>query len=967
MPTILDMDAATWADINRLLDRALELPREQRESWLQSLEQAEQHLVPRLQLLLRNAAWIETGDFLETLPSLGSQGADAAASRPATGHTDAAVGPYRLIRELGRGGMGAVWLAERTDGILNRPVALKLPHVSTRTNLAERMAREREILASLTHPHIARLYDAGVTAEGQPYLALEYVEGEPIDEYCGRRQLELLQRLKLFQQVVWAVAYAHSKLVVHRDLKPANVLVTPDGQVRLLDFGIAKLLDQGHTQNTALTEFGGAAFTPDYASPEQLRGEPLSIESDVYSLGVILYELLTGSRPYKLKRDSRRALEDAILLAEPERPSERAPVALRKALRGDLDTILLKALKKNAHERYATVNALGDDLARYIEQRPVLAQPDSNWYRLKKFVLRNRLAVAAAAAITLAVFGGGLISFWQSRVAIHEKERAQEIERFIQSIFGEANPFADAGRTMTAVELLHNARAEIDRKFLSRPDLRIALLEIVGVSLNNLGDSVAAKSALLVGLKESQQFYGPRHIETLRTRALLTDVYSSERDAASLRAELVTLIPLARAEVSVDAEPLVRALKNQSFLAFIEGRNEELAPPVREAFDIARKRLGEHNPLTVEASTSLAEAYLASFKTPRDEMLKETARGLQFALAAYGEQSDHAQVIRSREVRARALGVVGFYREAIVEQRKAIEALTRSLGATDRMAVEMKNSLGSWERRVGETKESLLHAAQAREILEGLGDTHSADYAIVLTNQGNSLLAARRPVAAQAALGQAEKIYLDLDGPAHWDTLTAHFNRAMALAYGGQVEQSLAAFEALNNPSNVIQMAWWIEYVRGTVERLAQHPQLAVDALQRANTQIPDTPRAPWDHVRVLAELGQAQLDLRLLDAADATLASAEHLNETLKIQMYPAYAEVVLARARIDLARNAPDRAMARLVRVDSFWREFDADSRGAGEAALWLSRTYRQLGRNDEAQTAAARAAQLLALPLK
>jgi tetratricopeptide (TPR) repeat protein len=281
------------------------------------------------------------------------------------------------------------------------------------------------------------------------------------------------------------------------------------------------------------------------------------------------------------------------------------------------------------------------------------------------------------------------------------------------------------------------------------------------------------------------------------------------------------------------------------------------------------------------------------------------------------------------------------------------------------MAVEMNESLSSWERRVGEIKESLLHAAQARQILEGLGDTHSADYAVVLTNQGNNLLAARRPLAAQTTLAQAEKIYLDLDGPSHWDTLTAHFNRAMALAYCGQGAQALASFDVLSNPANVVQMAWWIEYVRGTVERLAHQPRAAVEALTRANTQIAESPRAPWDHVRVLAELGQAQLDLRSLDAADATLASAEQLNETLKIQLHPAYAEVLLARARIDLARNAPDKALTRLERVDAFWRDFDAESRGAGEAALWLGKAYWQLGRNDEATDAASRAARLLALP--
>src|SRR6185436_14101596 len=319
------------------------------------------------------------------------------------------VGPYRLVRELGAGGMGAVWLAERADGLIQRSIALKLPHLVTprRAELAERMAREREILAALDHRNIAKLFDAGLTAEGQPYLALEYVEGVPIDQYVrgagDAAALPLEQRLRLFLQVAHAVAYAHGKLVVHRDLKPANILVTANGGVRLLDFGIAKLLDDGEARATQLTRLSGGAFTPEYASPEQILGEPLTVASDVYSLGVVLYELLTGTRPYRLKRDSLGALEEAILQAAPARPSEIAPPELRKALRGDLDTIVPKALKKNPAQRYATVNAFAEDLACYLQDRPVQARPDSSTYVLRKFVARNRLAVGASAATLLVI------------------------------------------------------------------------------------------------------------------------------------------------------------------------------------------------------------------------------------------------------------------------------------------------------------------------------------------------------------------------------------------------------------------------------------------------------------------------------------------------------------------------------------------------------------------------------------
>ncbi len=338
------------------------------------------------------------------------------------------VGPYRLLRSLGEGGMGSVWLAARTDGLLTRSVALKLPHWSwILPDLAERMAREREILAALEHPNIARLYDAGVDRLGRPYLALEYVEGEPIDRFCARRKLSIPQTLELVLQVARAVGYAHSRLVVHRDLKPSNVLVSSDGSARLLDFGIAKLLEENAAPATRLTGVIGRAMTPDYASPEQLKGEPVTTASDVYSLGVMIYELLSGSHPYQLNRASAAQWAAALASTDPRRLSEAACDEQRKRqLRGDLDAILSHALKKNPRERYGTVAELADDLERYLRGEPVRAQADSVWYRGKKFVGRNKLAVTAATAVALALTVGLAVALWQGWRAQHEATRAME-------------------------------------------------------------------------------------------------------------------------------------------------------------------------------------------------------------------------------------------------------------------------------------------------------------------------------------------------------------------------------------------------------------------------------------------------------------------------------------------------------------------------------------------------------------
>jgi serine/threonine-protein kinase len=380
---------ADWPTINRLLDEALDLAPAERSAWLAALPAEPSGLKDTVARLLAAAGGVETDDFLHTLPKLGAAGPGALTTGAQAG---AEVGPWRLLREIGEGGMGSVWLAERADGSLKRHVALKLPRLSWARGLAERMARERDILASLEHPHIARLYDAGVDEHGRPWLALEHVQGQPIDEHARDKALDVKQRVRLLLQVCEAVAYAHSRLVIHRDLKPSNILVTDDGQVKLLDFGIAKLMQGEQAQATALTELGGRLLTLDYASPEQVRGEALTTASDVYSLGMVAYELLAGARPYKLKRGSAAELEEAIAVVEPPLASRMSVgQGAGRTLRGDLDAILNQALKKSMAERYRSMEALADDWQRWLSDQPVSARPDSPVYQLRKFVRRHRV------------------------------------------------------------------------------------------------------------------------------------------------------------------------------------------------------------------------------------------------------------------------------------------------------------------------------------------------------------------------------------------------------------------------------------------------------------------------------------------------------------------------------------------------------------------------------------------------
>lgn len=415
------------------------------------------------------------------------------------------VGPYRLVRKLGEGEMGIVWMAERSDGPIPRPVALKLPQVwRPCAALVERMAREREILATLNHPNVARLYNAGVTTAGQPYLALEYIEGRRIDEFVAEAGLDLRRLLALFIQVTDAVAHAHSQLVVHRDLKPSNILVTAGGDARLLDFGIAKLLEQGEARETELTQQSGRALTPDYASPEQIAGEPIGTASDVYSLGVVLYELLTGVRPYRLKRDSRGALEEAILQADPPKPSDVAVErSRRKALRGDLDWIVLKAMAKERDRRYASAAELGADLRRFLRDEPVEASPPSAAYWMGEFVRRRRIAVASAALVVLALIAGtagttaGMVRARRAEASARtEAATAERYSKFLVNMFEAAAPEESKGRDITAREILQLGAARIRKELANEPLLEARLLATIGWVYTRLGLYLEARPML---------------------------------------------------------------------------------------------------------------------------------------------------------------------------------------------------------------------------------------------------------------------------------------------------------------------------------------------------------------------------------------------------------------------------------------------------------------------------------------
>lgn len=509
------MDRLRWQRTRAVFDQAAELPPDQVEAFLRDACADDAALLRDVRELLaaddrRNkTSTIGMAEFAPDLMNALGEDADQVEADALAGLR---LGAWRLLHRIGSGGMGAVYLAERADGAYEQQAAIKLIRSGWDTQeLLQRFRMERQILAQLNHAHIARLLDGGVSEHGKPYLVLEYVAGRSILDHCDQQRLDLTQRLRLFLVICEAVEFAHQNLIVHRDLKPSNILVDDSGQVKLLDFGIAKLIEPGTDHQTT-----SRLLTPEYAAPEQLRGEPVTTRVDVHALGLLLYELLSGHRPYDAASSTPAAYEHAIRTVEPPPPSQVASTrnapgdaiaearrlhssGLRSRLRGDLDAIVLKALRKDPDQRYASAHELASDVQRHLRQEPVLARRGRFRYRARRFLQRNALASALAALALLLLIAGLIGTAWQAEqnrqqrdLARLEATKARAVSDFLTEVFRQANPYQTEQRNPTATELLDQALTRIDEQTDLGAELQATLLATMGRAYNGLGDSEKA-------------------------------------------------------------------------------------------------------------------------------------------------------------------------------------------------------------------------------------------------------------------------------------------------------------------------------------------------------------------------------------------------------------------------------------------------------------------------------------------
>ncbi len=529
--------SSDWQRIEECFHRAVDLSVAAQQAYLAALDDAD---------LRRQVESLLAADDVaeELVDGAVAESVEWLAQEPAEGLPD--LGPYRPIRELGRGGFGTVYLAERTDRDFRLEVAVKrVQRAYGPTDLAQRFLLERRILARLDHPNIAKLFDAGTSGDGDPYFVMEYIAGDPLDRHCDDRRLDVRRRLLLMLDICAAVSYAHRNLVVHRDLKPSNILVTGDGVPKLLDFGIAKLLDDGSTSPLAMTRTGLLPLTPEYASPEQVRAETLTTASDVYSLGVVLFRLLSGSAPYDFPAPRRASTIERVICDDPvppmsqrfaeldatrgEKLAERRATSrdgLRRELRGDLDNIVAKALRKESERRYGSVEQLADDLRRHLDRRPVKATGDSLAYVTGRFLRRHLWGVTTVVLLLLSLLGGIVATTHQMQQAQQHQARAERvIDLLVNDVFGSATKDRAQDELPDARQILDQSTRALDRQLAATPYVHGTVLAVVGGLYQRLGAYDRAQVFLQRGLERLRPLLGEEHPEVLRLGSDLADAY----------------------------------------------------------------------------------------------------------------------------------------------------------------------------------------------------------------------------------------------------------------------------------------------------------------------------------------------------------------------------------------------------------------------------------------------------------
>jgi serine/threonine protein kinase len=761
------IDSVRWLRASGYLDRALDVPAHEREAYLAALRAQDPEAADDIAALLDEHRILAAEGFLEfAAPSI---------EPPESRLAGVTIGAYTLSSPIGHGGMGSVWLASRSDGRFEGRAALKLLNAAFVGRGGEaRFKREGTILARLTHPHIARLIDAGVSNTGQPYLVLEHIDGRHIDTYCDEERLTIEARIRLFLDVQSAVAHAHAHLIVHRDLKPSNVLVTNDGQIKLLDFGIAKLIedDTTHPAATMLTREVGSVLTPKYAAPEQVTNSAITTATDVYALGVLLYELLSGQHPTGTAAKSSAEFAKAVLEREPMRLSvavstgiaggTAADIAARRSttsdrlprvLRGDLETILGKALKKNPAERYLSVTAFADDLRRFIDNQPIAARPDTVRYRAAKFVRRHRRGLSAGIAIAGLLMA--LVAFYTVRLAQErdraqlEAEKASKVSELLTGLLTGADPYRDPGaKEPTVLNLLDAGAERIAKDLAGQPELQAEMFTVIGRTYERMGHLKKALPLLERALDIGRRTLGSEHVRVAQSLNDLGVLQRQAGNAAASEPLLAESLAVRRRllgsydkDVAVTLVELARTMKDL-------GRAAESEAPTREALEIRKKVFGEEHRQTAVSKNELARLWWERGDLAGAEALYRDALATNERVLGH----DHPNTGANKASLATLLNAKGDSLAAEKLFRESLEVERRVFGASHFEYATTVNNLAlvvEAQGRIGEARAMFDEAL--RTASSQLGDDHPRVITITL-NLARTDIALGRGAATETAL-----------------------------------------------------------------------------------------------------------------------------------------------------------------------------------------------------------------------
>ena len=763
------LEAEQWKKAKEIFQTAMELSVAERQEFIQKESGGDELIKAEVETLLK--AHDEAGTFIAA-PVFAVTDFIENEQPSVVGKQ---IGAYKILKEIGRGGMGAVYLAERADREFEKKVALKLIKRGLDTDeIINRFRNERQILANLEHPNIARLLDGGATADGLPFLIMEYIEGVPLNLYCEENSLDLDDRLKLFLKVCAAVSYAHRNLIVHRDLKPSNILVAENGEPKLLDFGIAKLLAPNAEFATGQTAINLNVMTPEYASPEQVRGEQVTTATDVYSLGILLYEILTGSRPYSLRDQSLERIIHTVCHSEPVKPSsllmrnETAKETLQSAvrrsqrLRGDLDNIVLMAMRKEPERRYSSVEQLAGDINRYLNDLPVIAREDTFGYRASKFLARNKAGATAGAGIFLSLVGGLAATVYQARNVRRQRDKAEKINRFLQKMLSSADPRA-IGKDVKVIEILKIAADSIEKDFAGQPEIIADLSTTIGSTFLNLGQIDVAEPYLKEALEIRTALFGTDNHETalsLNNYGKLLQAKGDLKNAENLFRQSLAIL---RGMHQADALDIASVLGNLGYLLMLEADYEEAKNAHREELEFLRRRLGEHHPDYARTLGNLANI----FSVVGDKRAAEPLHRQALAITQEFYRGEHPDV---------ALAMLHLAITIATFKPDEAESLFRHSLTLRRKFFGDEHTETAWSLYyLGDVllrKHDYEHAAGcAREILSHRGisipETHSVINSTLLL-LARCRLETAHPLEAEKLLRECLKLRQETLPPGHW-------------------------------------------------------------------------------------------------------------------------------------------------------------------------------------------------------